>query len=74
MKMNRDIIEVNWKQFQGNIKDRWGYFTDDSFDIIADKRAKLGGKIQISFGITMGRTKRQLTDWKKHMKGISHLN
>ena len=44
--MNWDRIECNWKQFKGNVKEKWGKLTDDQLDVIAGKRDQLVGKIQ----------------------------
>lgn len=31
--MNWDRIEGNWKQFKGNVKEKWGKLTDDQLDV-----------------------------------------
>ena len=33
--MNWDIIEGNWKQFRGQVKQKWSRLTDDHLDLIA---------------------------------------
>jgi uncharacterized protein YjbJ (UPF0337 family) len=43
--MNWNIIEGNWKQFQGKVKSQWGKLTDDQLTAIAGKRMALAGKI-----------------------------
>ena len=58
--MNWDVIEGNWKQFQGHVKEKWGRLTDDNLDLIAGKRDQLSGQIQQSYGITKDQTERQL--------------
>ena len=58
--MNWDRIEGNWKQFKGNVKEKWGKLTDDQLDVIA-------GKIQESYGITKDETEKQLADWQTYM-------
>ena len=32
--MNWDIVEGNWKQFKGNVKEQWGKLTDDDLTMI----------------------------------------
>ncbi len=32
--MNWDTIEGNWKQFRGQVKQKWGELTDDDLDVI----------------------------------------
>jgi len=36
--MNWDMIEDNWKQFRGHVKQKWSRLTEDNLDLIADKR------------------------------------
>ncbi len=58
--LNWDIIEGNWKQFQGHVKEKWGKLTDDNLDAIAGKREQLAGKLQETYGITKDQTEVQL--------------
>lgn len=58
--MNWDIVEGNWKQFQGKVKAQWGKLTDDHLDVIAGKRAELMGKIQEAYGITKDEAEQQI--------------
>lgn len=62
--MNWDIVEGNWKQFSGKVKERWGKITDDQIDRIAGKREQLAGRIQESYGITKDEAERQLREWE----------
>jgi uncharacterized protein YjbJ (UPF0337 family) len=50
--MNWDVIEGDWKQFKGHVKEKWGKLTDDNLDIIAGKRDHLMGRLQEAYGIT----------------------
>ena len=58
--MNWDMIEGNWKQFQGHVKEKWGKLTDDDLGLIAGKRDQLSGRIQESYGITKDQAERQV--------------
>ena len=58
--MNWDVVEGNWKQFKGIVKEKWGKLTDDSLDTIAGKREQLAGKIQQAYGITKDQAEQQL--------------
>jgi uncharacterized protein YjbJ (UPF0337 family) len=58
--MNWDVIEGNWKQFKGHVKEKWGKLTDDNLDEIAGKREQLAGKLQETYGITKDQTEVQL--------------
>ena len=50
--MNWDQVEGNWKQFKGQIKQKWAKLTDDDLQLINGKRIELLGKIQERHGIT----------------------
>jgi len=65
--MNWDIAEGNWKQFKGNVKERWGKLTDDLLDAIAGKRDHLAGKIQEAYGISKDQA-------EVHIKRFEELN
>jgi len=57
--VNWDVIEGNWKQFKGHVKEKWGKLTDDNLDAIAGKREQLAGRIQETYGITKDQTEVQ---------------
>ena len=63
--MNRDIIEGNWKQLKGAVKEKRGKLTDDDLDIIEGNRERLAGKIQERYGITRDEAESQLKDWEQ---------
>ena len=71
--MNWDRIEGNWKQFKGNAKVQWGKLTDNQLDVIAGKRDSLAGKIQEAYGISKDEAEKQLAEWQKRMKEITHV-
>lgn len=50
--MNSDILEGQWKQLRGRIKETWGVLTDDELDQIEGKRDRLAGKLQERYGYT----------------------
>ena len=54
------IVEGNWKQFKGKVKEQWGKLSDDHLDVIAGKRAQLAGKLQESYGITQDEAEKQI--------------
>jgi len=63
--MNRDIIEGNWKQLKGKLKEQWGKLTDDDIDVIEGKREMLAGKIQERYGITKDEAEKHVKEWEK---------
>ena len=68
--MNWDLIEGNWKQFKGDVKQQWSKLTDDQLDMIAGKREHLAGKIQVMYGIGKDEAEHQLSDWQSNQKNI----
>ena len=62
--MNWDVIEGNWKQAKGKVKEQWGRLTDDQLDVVSGKRDQLVGKIQESYGIARDEAERQVKDWE----------
>jgi uncharacterized protein YjbJ (UPF0337 family) len=50
--MNWDMIEGNWKQFKGTVRQAWGKLTDDQLDEIAGKRDRLMRSLQQTYGLT----------------------
>lgn len=66
--MNWDIVEGNWKQFKGVVKEKWGKLTDDNLDTIAGKREQLAGRIQETYGLTMDQTEAQLKAFEEANK------
>jgi uncharacterized protein YjbJ (UPF0337 family) len=58
--MNWEMIEGNWKQFKGHVKEKWGKLTDDNLDAIGGKREQLAGKIEETYGITKDQAERQV--------------
>ena len=66
--MNWDVIEGNWKQFKGHVKEKWGKLSDDNLDAIAGKREQLAGRIQETYGITKDQTEVQLKAFEETHK------
>jgi uncharacterized protein YjbJ (UPF0337 family) len=63
--MNRDVIEGNWKQLKGKVRERWARLTDDQIDVIGGKRDQLAGKIQELYGITRDEVDKQIRDFEE---------
>ena len=70
--MNWNLIEGNWNQFKGNVKQQWNKLTDDQLDVIAGKREHLAGKIQVMYGIGKDEAEHQLSDWQNNQKNIDN--
>ena len=63
--MNWDRIEGNWKQLKGKVTEQWGKLTDDDFDVVADRRVQLAGKIQERYGVAKDEAERQVAEWER---------
>ena len=61
--MNRNILEGNWKQIRGAIREKWGELTDDELDQIAGKRDQLAGILQERYGYTQMEAEQQINDF-----------
>lgn len=72
--MNWDIVEGNWKQFQGKVKAQWGKLTDDHLDVIAGKRVELAGKLQESYGISVDEAEKQIKNFEEVNKDFGPKN
>jgi uncharacterized protein YjbJ (UPF0337 family) len=48
--MNRDVLEGQWKQIKGKVKQQWGRLTDDELDVINGRYDELAGLIQERYG------------------------
>ena len=62
--MNWDVVEGNWKQAKGKVKEQWGKLTNDQLDMVSGKRDQLVGKIQECYGIAKDEAERQVKDWE----------
>lgn len=58
--MNWDIVEGNWKQIKGSVKEQWGKLTDDDLDQAAGKREKLAGLLQEKYGKAKDEAEREV--------------
>lgn len=48
--MNRDILEGQWKQIKGKVKQQWGRLTDDELERLSGTYDELAGLIQERYG------------------------
>lgn len=48
--MNRDVLEGQWKQLKGKVKQQWGRLTDDELDVVNGRYDQLAGLIQERYG------------------------
>jgi uncharacterized protein YjbJ (UPF0337 family) len=61
--MNWDLIEGNWKQFAGRVKQQWGKLTDDEIAQVNGSRDQLEGIIQARYGYAKDQVKKDIEAW-----------
>ncbi len=66
--MNWDQVEGKWKQYKGEMKEKWGRLTDDDFDVINGRRQQLVGKIQERYGIARDEAEKQTDQFVKNLR------
>ena len=66
--MNWDQVEGKWKQYKGQMKEKWGRLTDDDFDVINGKRQQLVGKIQEHYGIAREEAEKQTDEFVEGLR------
>lgn len=60
--MNKDILQGQWRQIQGEVKAWWGKLTDDDLGRIAGKFDVLVGILQERYGYTRERATREVEE------------
>jgi uncharacterized protein YjbJ (UPF0337 family) len=63
MYMNKDILEGNWKQLKGHVKEMWGQITDDELEQISGRRERLAGMLQVKYGYTRQEAEDSINDF-----------
>ena len=66
--LNDDQFSGKWKQFKGELKKKWGNFTDDDLLYIEGSRDKMEGKIQERYGDRRDEVKKWIDDWFEQNK------
>lgn len=72
-----DILQGNWKQLRGHMREWWGNLTDDDITKIEGKRENLVGVLQTKYGYAKERAEKEvndrLTDWQKAQAKVESL-
>ncbi len=63
--MNKDIIEGNWKQLKGKIRENWGKLTDDDLEEIGGRKDHFLGKVQEKYGMNKDEAEKE---WERISK------
>ena len=65
--MNWQRVEGNWKQFSGQVKEKWGKLTDDDLTVINGKQEQLVGRIQERYGIAKEEAEKEVSSWAQKL-------
>lgn len=60
--MNRDEIMGNWKQFKGQLRERYGELTDDELEAAKGNQEQLTGLIQEKYGKSKEEASREIDE------------
>ena len=63
--MNWDELEGKWKQYRGQLREKWGKLTDDDLHVIAGKREQLIGRLQERYGLAKEVAAKQADEFVK---------
>jgi uncharacterized protein YjbJ (UPF0337 family) len=63
--VNTDILEGNWKELKGRVREKWGELTDDDVDRVNGKRDQLVGVIQQKYGTAKDAAEREVLNFEK---------
>ncbi len=66
--MNWDQIQGTWKQYRGQVQEKWGKLTDDDLTTIDGKRQQLVGKIQERYGVAKEAAEKQADEFMTALK------
>jgi uncharacterized protein YjbJ (UPF0337 family) len=58
--MNRDVLQGNWKQLRGRVKEMWGDLTDDDLDQVDGHMDRLLGALQKRYGYAREKAEAEL--------------
>ena len=61
--VNQDQLEGMWKQFKGELKQKWAEFTEDDLLAIEGRVDKLEGKVQERYGDRREEVKAWIDEW-----------
>jgi uncharacterized protein YjbJ (UPF0337 family) len=63
-----DQLKGKWKQFKGQVQERWGELTNDEIDQINGEYEQLVGRIQERYGIAKEEARNEVDEWLQDLK------
>ncbi len=64
--MNNEILRGNWKQFRGNITQKWNKLTEDDLDTANGSRIQLVAALKARYEITQEDAEGQMKAFEDH--------
>ena len=64
--LNQDQFSGSWKQYKGELKQKWGEFTDDDLLYIEGRYDKYEGRLQERYGDRKEEIKQWTDEWFKN--------
>ena len=69
--MNEQIMQGNWMQMKGKVREQWGKLTNDDLDRIAGKRDQLVGRLTELYGQGKEDIERQVAQFEKSLSAMA---
>jgi len=66
--MVADVLEGQWKQIRGQVKEKWGELTDDEIDQIEGRRDRLIGKLQERYGYSKQEAEEHVNEFLRGLR------
>lgn len=63
--MNKDIIQGNWHEIKGKLKQQWGNLTDEDITRMNGTREELQGILQKKYGYQTDRVEKEIDGFLK---------
>lgn len=61
--MDTNVFQGKWRQFRGEIMERWGKLTNDKLDQTEGKVEQLVGALQEEYGYARARAEKEVNDF-----------
>jgi uncharacterized protein YjbJ (UPF0337 family) len=69
--MNQDQFKGRWSQFKGELKKKWGQFTDDDLLQIEGNYDKFIGTVQTRYGDRKDEVKKWVDQWYQNDEALT---
>jgi uncharacterized protein YjbJ (UPF0337 family) len=66
--MNKDILQGQWHQLKGQVRQWWGRLTDDDVEAVGGDAEKLLGALQKRYGYSRERAEEELEQHLGHFE------